>query len=261
MNGSPWKWDHGSLAKSIVEKSKSFAASSRGVYVSNDKIEKKVIKMKLATRSNTAMFAQMLLYTRRKFKHRGIQLIKVGDPDWLNIKEACSLATEFCNEFGLTKKMGYYEYISMGLKKMKNFSFYKFKSMHSSICNEFEAIQIIAKDKTPQRTKECHDIYLKFISEKIGFAQGFRDIPEKYQYFIKAKEEAEKYRVSSKVYIAAQFQGFEWNNSVPDPAQLVGLKSVDRLQKYAFENNIQIGNKSQNINWKKIKEYGRDNSK
>lgn len=244
----------------IMQKGKSYAAVSRGVKVSNDKLEKKVIKMKLAGRSNTAMFAQILSLVRQKLKHRGITMIKVGDPDWLNIKEACKLATDFCNEFQLDIKTGYGLYLTMGMNKMKNFSVFKFRTLHSAICNEYEAIQVIERDQTPNKTEECHSIYLANISQRIGFSQGYKDNPEKYQYFVRAKEDAQKYKVSLRVYISAQFQGFDWNNSVPDPAQLVGTKSIDRLQKYAFENNIQIGKKGDDIDFKKIRKHGKDNS-
>ena len=241
------------LAGIILSKSKKYSAVSRGVKVSNDKLEKKVIKMKLAGRSNTAIFAQMLLLVRQQMKHRGLHLVKVGDPDWLNLKESCKLATDFCNEFQLELKKGYKEYLQLGLKKMKNFSIYKFKTLHAAICNEYEAIQVINQDKTPQATEDCHNIYLANIANKTGYSQGYKDFPEKYQYFIKAKEEAKKFGVSNKVYIAAQFQGFEWNNSVPDPAQLVGVKSIDRLQKYAFEHSIRLGEKRNVVNFKQIK--------
>lgn len=236
-----------------MELGKSYSASSRSIKVTNDKLEKKVIKLKLAGRSDTAVFAQLLLLVRQQLKHRGLKLIKVGDPDWLNIKEACKLATDFCNEFQLEIKTGYKEYIKLGMRKMKNFSVFKFKNLHSAICNEYEAIQIINQDRTPNQTEECHDIYLANIADRTGFSQGYKDYPEKYQYFVKAKEEAKKFGVSSRIYISAQFHGFEWNNSVPDPAQLVGPKSLDRLQKYAFANNIRLGEKVSRINFKQVK--------
>lgn len=236
-----------------MEKAKSYSVNSRGVRVSNDKLEKKVIKMKLAGRSNTAMFAQILLLVRRQMKHRGISLIRVGDNDWLNLKESCKLATEFCNEFQIPIKEGYRTYVTLGLKKMKNFSIYKFKTLHAAICNEYEAIQVINQDKYPQSTEDCHNIYLSNISDKTGYSQGYKDFPEKFQYFVKASEEAKKMGVSNKIYIAAQFQGFEWNNSVPDPTQLVGPKSIARLQRYAFEHSILLGQKREVINFKKIK--------
>lgn len=250
----------GAFANRILNKGKSFSANSRGVYVSNDKIEKKVIKMKLAGRSDTSVFAQTLSLVRQQFKHRGIKLIRVGDKDWLSLKEVCKMATEFCNEFGLHVNKGYKEYIQLGMKMMKNFSVFKFKSLHSSICNQYEAIQKIAQDKTPEITKQCHLIYLGLISEKTGYAQGYEDNPEKYQYFVQAKEEAKKYGVSQKVYFKAQFDGLEWVNAIPDPAQLVGAKAIERLQKYAFTHKIRIGEKTGGINFKRIRTNGKNHN-
>ncbi len=232
---------------------RSHSIASRSISVSNDKLAKKTEKLKLVSRSNTGIFMQILMLTRRRLKHRGIKLIGPNDREWIEFKDTCKLATDFCNEFQIEIKLGYKEYLEMGLKKMKNFSIHKFKSMHSAICNEYEAKQIIGRDKTPSKTEECHDIYLGMISQQIGYAQGYKELPEKYKYFVEAKKEAHKLGVSCKVYIAAQFEGFEWANTAPDPAQLVGIKAIERLQKYAFAHSITLGQKRETINWKKIK--------
>lgn len=248
------------VARRLCERGKSYTCNARGVYASNDKVEKKVIKMQLATRNDASIFAQLLLLIRRQMKHRGITLIQPGQAEWFNLKEICKLATEFCQEFQIGIKEGYKEYLKIGLGKMKNFSLNKFKSIHSAICNHYEAMQVIEQDPTPIETKTCHDIYMGIISDKIGFSHGYEDAPEKYKHFVEAKQEAKKYGVSLKVYIKSQFEGFEWNNSVPDPTQLTGSKSIDRLQKYAFQNNIQLGKRSTVVDFKKIK-HGRDSSK
>lgn len=209
--------------------------------------------MKLVNRTDTGVFAQMLLLVRRQMKHRGLRLIQPGEPEWFNIKDACKLATDFCNEFQISLKDGYKEYLKIGASKMKNFSINKFKSLHAVICNEYEAIQIIKQDKTPSETEDCHDYYLAHIANKIGYSQGYKGNPEKYKYFIEAKQSAKELCISTKVYIAAQFKGFEWNDSIPDPAQLVGTKALDRVQKYAFENGVTLGKKQTTIDFKQIK--------
>lgn len=241
------------LAKEILVKAKSYSVNARGVYSSNDKVEKKVIKMRLSARSDTAIFAQLLLLLRRQAKHRGLTLIQPGEPEWFNLKEASKLATEFCNEFQISLKEGYKEYIKIGLSKMKNFSVNKFKTIHAHICNEYEAIQEIARDPTPQETLKCHSIYMGIIGDKIGFTHGYQNIPIKYRYFVKAKEEAKKLGVTLSFYIKAQFQGLEWASAIPDPSQLVGITALERLQKYAFENNQVLGEKRNIVDFKKIK--------
>lgn len=241
------------VARMIVEKAKTYSINSRSVYVTNDKLLKKTDKVQLANRSNTGTFAMQLLLVRRKLKHRGLQLIKPGDNDWLGLKEVTKLATEFCNEASINTKQGYRDYIEIGMGMMKNFSVFKFKSIHSAICNRYEAIQEIQKDRTPEETEKIHSHYLSVISEKVGFTQGYKDIPEKYVCFVKAKEEAHKLGISAKQYIQAQFGAFEWKSGIPDPMQLTGIKAIERVQRYAFENQIKLGPQSRSINFKKIK--------
>jgi len=254
----PISWDHKGLAKHLVEKAKSYSLSSRAVYVTNDKLLKKTEKMQLANRSNTGMFAQMLLLVRRQAKHRGLQLIGPGSPEWFNLKEACKLATEFCNEFEMGLKEGYKEYLTTGMGMMKNFSIFKFKTIHAAICNRVEAVQEIKRDRSPDDTKQAHDYYLAIISERVGLVQDYTASPEKYQFFIKAKDEAHLLGISVKQYMQAQFGAFEWKSGIPDPMQLVGTKARERVQRWAFEKGIKLGRQgSKAINFHKIKKHGK----
>ena len=235
-----------------MEKARSLSLNSRNIYISTEKLLKKADKVKLAARSDTGVFAAQLLLIRRKLKHRGLALIRPGDPDWFNIKEATKLATEFSNEFSLEPKIGYRIYIETGMGMMKNFSVFKFRSIHAAICNRYEAMQEIQQDKRPDLTEKMHNFYLAIISEKVGFTQHYKNNPEKYVYFKRAREEAERVGINPRQYIQAQFGAFEWKSGIPDPMQLVGTKAIERVQRYAFENQIQIGKRS-GIDFKNIK--------
>lgn len=240
-------------ARLIMKLGVKYSLPSRALYVSNNKVEQKVAKMKLATSSDAGRFAQTLLYIRRQMKHRGITLIQPGQGDWLMVKELTKLATEFCNEFELNQKEGYKIYLQIGIGKMKNFSLNKLKSLHAAVFLSYEATQIIEQDKTPAETAQLHDLFMANISDKVGYSHSYKNIPEKYRYFVEAKQEAKKLGVSYKVYIKAQFQAFEWNNSIPDPAQLVGPKALDRIQKYCYTENITMGEKSTTVNFRGLK--------
>lgn len=253
VEGSPIKWPYNKMAKDIVNLCKTHSIASRSITITNDKLLKKTDKLKLAGRSDTSIFAQMLLYSRRKLKHRGLQLIEPGSNDWFNLKETCKLATDFCNEFQIPIKQGYQVYLNIGLPMMKNFSIFKFKTLHASICNKYEAQLKISADNNATKTKEAHDIYLAIISEKIGYSQGYEDNPEKYQYFVDVAADAKRYGISIKQYLRSQFDAFDWRAGVPDPAQLVGTKAGDRLQKWAFSNNIMLGSKKVAVDFKNIK--------
>lgn len=236
-----------------MQYAKKYSVPSRAIIATNDKVYKKAEKIKLAARSDASIFAQLLLYTRRKLKHKGIQLIEAGTNDWFNLKEVCKLATDFCNEFQVDIKKGYKEYLEIAMGMMKGFSINKFKSLHQGICTIYESQLEIESDKTPEETRGAHDHYLRIISERTGFTQGFTNQVEKYRFFIKVKEEAKKVGVSVQEWIEAQFYAFEYKAGIPDPAQLVGIKAMDRVQKYCFEKGIKMGKKETKINFDKIR--------
>lgn len=238
------------LAKEICLRARGRTAVQRSIVSSNEKTERKAEKIKLAGRSSTAVFAQLVLLTRRKLHHRGLTLIEAGSNEWFQLKEVCKLATDFCNEFQLPFKQGCIEYLRIGMGKMKNFSLGKFKSMHQAVCKDFEAEQEILKDKTPTETDQLYKLYLAKVNEKVGWEfSDYKDNPEKYVCFIRAKECARKIGIGIKTYINAQFSTME---SVPDPYQLYGDKAIQRVRKYCYENNISV-KAAKTIDFSKIK--------
>ena len=238
------------LAKEICLKARGKTAAQRSIVSSNDKMERKAEKIKLAGRSSTAAFAQLVLLTRRKLHHRGLTLIEPGSNEWFQLKEVCKLACDFCNEFQLPFKPGCIEYLRIGMGKMKNFSLGKFKSMHQAICKDYEAEQEILSDKTPSQTEQLYNLYLAKVNEKVGWEfSDYKSNPEKYVCFIRAKECAAKIGIGVKTYINAQFSTME---SIPDPYQLYGDKAIMRVRKYCYENSITI-KAAKTIDFSKIK--------
>lgn len=241
------------LAQKIAIKAKGYALSHRSITVSNDKLKRDAKKVALLGRSDTAIFGQILTLVRKQHKHRGISLPKAGTPEFIQLKETAKLATDFMNEFGLEKRAAYKAYVTLGLKKMKNFSIHKFPAMHGSICKDYEAISIIESDINTEKTREAHDYYIGKISAKIGFATGYEENPEKYICFVEMVATCLKRKIRIKDYIDAQFHGFAWRDGVPDPYQLNGEKAMERVQKYLFENK---GSKelvdTPKINFKKL---------
>lgn len=241
------------MADDICRAGKGYALTTRSLSVSNDKLMRQATKLKASMVGDTSLFSMCLTQIRRKFNHRGINQVTPGEVEWLQLKEVCALATEFCNEFGITKRLGYVLYCEMAMGKMKNYSLNKFKSLHKVLCEEYEANQVIKKDDNKRATERAHDIYCKLISERTGFAQGYKDMPIKYQYFVKAANEAARMKIEVSVYIKAQFFYVDFTNQIPDPLQLVGPKAIDKLQKYCFENSIKINKVETRVDWKKIK--------
>jgi len=246
-------FDYEKLADAILYKAKGKAATNRSITVSNEKILKKTEKIKASYQSEAGLFSATLVRIRRELKHRGINQIKQGDSEWLQIKEVAALATEFCNEYGLVQREGYEQYCRIALGMMRNYSLNKFKSLHPVIFKQYDALEIIRSDKYPERTLKGHDIYCSIIEEKVGYVQGYKQQPEKYMYFVLARIEADKFDVPVGVYIKAQFVYLEFTNSFPDPVQLIGQKAIERLQKHCYDQGIKLGKKAAKINWDKIR--------
>lgn len=242
------------ISRFVCNYAKGISLNHRAIPITNDKLKRDTNKITASLKINANLFSQTLLLLRRKEKHKGLQLITPNHKDWLQLKEVCNLATEFCNEYNLDLKDGYKKYISIGLLKAKNFNLLKLKTLHSAIYNYFESEQVIIKDKNKDLTEEAHNIFLKIVSDRIGYFSGYKDNFEKYQYFCKAKDKAIELGVSIKAYITSQFIYIDFTNQIPDPIQLVGEKAIERLQKYCFEHKIKIGeNKEQKVNFKKLK--------
>lgn len=241
------------IADNLLRAARGYAITSRSITISNDKLMRQATKLKASMVSDTSLFSMCLTQIRRKFNHRGINQVLPGEVEWLQLKEICALATEFCNEFRVDRREGYVIYCELAMTKMKNYSLNKFKSLHRVICEEYEALNIIRSDPHDKLTTRAHDIYCKLIAERIGFVQGYKDMPIKYQYFAKAAAESVRMKIEVGVYIKAQFFYIDFTNQVPDPVQLVGPKAIDKLQKYCFENSIKINKVETKVDWKKIK--------
>lgn len=250
-----------SITKQVVIRAKTKSLSSRLIVVTNDKLLKQSEKVKLARRDDASIFAQQLLLIRRKYKHRGIQLINPGDVQWLQIKEVCKLATEFCNEFQIALKEGYRIYCEMGIQLMKNYSLARFKNLHATIYQRYECMVEIQEDKWPQTTELIYSYYLKKVNEKIGWvSNNFKEDPTKYVYFVRVRKEAQQLNLKPQTYIDAQFAGLEWANAIPDPSQMIGLKATERLMKYCYENDITTKPEKKQIDFSKIKGHGKKNA-
>lgn len=242
------------LHNSIISRISKFGVPKRSIVITNDKLLKSSTRLLTSSKDDSSKFAHYLLMVRRKLKHKGITSIKPGSRDWLMLKEITKNCLSFCNDFGLTKNDGFKIYIEIALKKMVKYSINKFTSLHQAVCNDYEAINIISTDLSPDRTTLAHSIYGKLVGEKTGIPIDYTRNPEKYQYFILAKSEANKINVPIEHYIKAQFAGLEWANAIPDPAQLVGDKAIQRLQRYLSENKITINKQEEmvSVDWDKI---------
>ena len=225
----------------------------RSISISNDKLLRTSKKLISSSISNANLMAELLLLMRQKAHHVGVLRITPGSSGWTEIKDLTNLANQFVIEFNLETKAGYITYLKLGMSKMKKFSMGKLKSLHGAICTEYEAIEKIEKDKTPSATREAYEVYRDIISSKTGIPDiGYDKLPEKYAVFIEVKEEAQKLGIAIPKYIQAQFDGLSFRDQIPDPLQMVGDKASIRVQRYCFENNINL-KKKKVVDYQKIK--------
>ncbi len=229
------------LANALIQHGKPYSLTNRSIISNTAKLEKSKSRVLKSSRDDAGRFSATLTLIRRQKKHRGIALIKVGSPNWLLIKEASSLAVNFCNDFNLKRDEGFRAYISLALDKMGNkFDLRRFNAYHQYICEAYANVQELHKDITPNQTSKALIEYNKLMNET-GVVQDYSKDPNILIYFLKAKQEANKAKVSIESYIKAQFVGLEWCHSTPSPSQLVGTGAIDRLNKYIKSTGIKPG--------------------
>lgn len=235
------------LARHILVRSRQHSLTARSLFVDKAKLVKSTSKVVMSSRDDASVFAHLLNLHRKQLHHRGISIIKVGSRDWLMIKEITKLANDFCEDFQLKRGMGYQAYIKLTLFRMGNkFNLNKFNSLHQTICDDHQANRDILHDITPQMTQIVQFQYEKRLGEK-GIVRDYSKEPSKYIFFIKVKEECQKYGVTIAHYIQAQFEGLEWANAIPEPNQLIGDKAIDRLNRFLIKNHIKPTKGKENV--------------
>jgi len=202
-----------SMVDEIMMRAKAKSIHTRTITVSNDRLEKKANRQLSSSRADADLFAQLVYARRKAMKHRGISQIKPGSRDWEVLKEVTGHALDFCNEFDLPKRKGFIIYIDTSLSLIKKFILNKILSLHEAICNRYDAITEIEKDEDSEMTEVMYERYNKYIIENTGIFSNLKEIPEKYVYFVRAREESRRLNLSPKVYIDAQFKGLDFTKS------------------------------------------------
>lgn len=226
------------LVNDIFYRAKPYSISSRTVTTSNDRIEKKIKRVTNTTRLDSDIFSQLIYAKRKSLKHRGISMIKSGSKDWDILKEVTGQALLFCEDFELSIREGFIKYIEIGLSKMSKYGLNKFLGMYQGISETHQALIDISEDEDPGGTKKMYEYYTKIIADKTGVFERLEELPEKYVWFIKARNQADDLKVPHNVYIKAQFEALNFAKGIPYPSQMVGPKATERVNRYAFSKGI-----------------------
>jgi len=233
-----------SMVEEIMMRAKAKSIHTRTVTISDDKLEKKLNKLLKSSRADADLFARIIYTTRKhKLKHKGISQIKPGGRDWETVKEITGQALEFCEEYDLNPRKGFILYAEIGISKMKKFILNKFLGMYEGICERYEAVTEIGGDEDSEMTEVMYKHYNSFIISNTGIFTDLKLIPEKYVYFVKARQQAKELNLSPKIYIDAQFEELDFTKNIPHPSQLVGVKAIERVMRYCYKNQIRVDGK------------------
>lgn len=227
------------LTSEVFHIGKPLSIHTRTVTVSNERMERKTKKLLESSRRDADLLAQLIYAARQKLKHR-VRLIKPSSKDWPMVKEITAHALDFSNEFGFTRKSGFRKYLEVGISKMQKFALPKFLNMYEGICLTYQCMLEIQQDKDSEMTSEMYKLYSQRIIENTGIHDRLEELPDKYVWFVRAREEAKKMNISVKIYLNAQFAGLDFTKGIPHPTQLVGAKATERVIRYCYENEIKI---------------------
>ena len=231
------------LVEHVFIEATPYSISSRTVVPTNNRIEKKIEKLVKSSRMDADLLANALYLVRKKLKHKGITQIKPGTKDWETIKTLSINAVEFCNDFNLDKKLGFLKFIEIGLSRLgPKFNLNKLGSLNGTISEIYEANLEILKDDEPDLTMELYQLYSKHILSQTGIFEDFSNEPEKYVWFVRARQQAKKINLSLDLYIEAQFEALDFTRGIPYPSQLVGPKANQRIYQYLYKRGLKLDN-------------------
>ena len=235
------------------------AINTRGILVSNNKINKQVNNVLLADKGDAQMVADIIYATRIKLKHRGVRKINQGNlREWTNCRKLAEICNTFCQDFELPPREGFIKYIELGIKKMPDARGLTTRliGLQDSITEEFSAIKEIQElsPKDKQTISQIQDFYVRQIADRTGIYEPIKD-PGKFTHFIRLYDFLNKKGWNYKEYIIAQFEGLAWCNGIPELSQLTSEKAISRYNKYLYkhgEDITQEDNDEEGSLWDKI---------
>lgn len=220
------------------------AINTRGILVSNNKINKQVNNVLLADKGDAQRVADIIYATRIKLKHKGVRKINQGNlREWTNCKKLAEICNTFCQDFELPTREGFIKYIELGIKKMPDARSLTTRliGLQDSITEEFSAIKEIQElsPKDKQTISQIQDFYVRQIADRTGIYEPIKD-PGKFTHFIRLYDFLNKKGWNYKEYIIAQFEGLAWCNGIPELSQLTSEKAISRYNKYLYKHGEDI---------------------
>lgn len=243
--------DAESVSNIILMKARKYQLSNRKLLNKDEKTTQKTSSINRSSIENAMLMAKVIYYNRKKLKHRGIEIITPGHKDFSMVKTITKNAMEYHEAYwegtGGSLENSFDFYISLALKGMQKFSLPKLQYSHVATMEYMEAAELVSNNKNLAISESAYKCYTQFVIKSVGsLLMDYRHDPTKFKYFVLVAIECKKLGVKAEDYITAQFEGLAWTNGIPEPHQLIGDKAQERLQKYLYQNSIQLNSGQKN---------------
>lgn len=249
---------------SFFKKARENTQDNRSLYISNKKQQDKASSRIRSSISDANLLADIIYSNRVKLKHIGVTKIKQNEPQWIQIKELVPIINNFCSTHRFQKRKGYLEFIEIGFKLLSqtnrpNYQYCSswFIKNASTIISYYDSLKSLNGDNNPVGTREIYGIYTNKVLEMVGVSNNYKSQPDKYIYFLRAREMADNIGVDYEDFINAQFEALEFCNGIPNIEDLSNEKANQRLVRYLSNHNLNINYQKptlvENFDWDDFK--------
>lgn len=250
------------LVNYLMDRGVHYSLSNRNQLVDiKDAQRKRVERISKSPTDDATLFNKTLNYTRDRLKHRGYTKYTQSHRDWEFIVELTGLANNFCEAYGLSKEKGYRDYIALMFKgRTGAFKIRQMKAFHDTIMQRYECVITINQDENSEATELAHKTYQELVYEATGITLNYKDMPEKYVFFVKVAELSKQMGVSTDKYIMGNFESLAaFSTGIPAPEQLVTNNGKERVIRWLAENRVRSTKPKVNKNL--VEEFKRRQSK
>ena len=171
-----------------------------------------------------------------------IKVLTIGknSPMFLTLKEVTCQAIEFCRLFNLDHEIGFKDYVETGLKLLnRKYSLYRLKSYGPKVVEYYSDMVVIANDISPDKTNQMITAWGNSLIKYFGETGKSIHIEGENNraHFIYAKEDADFYEASYTDWMNAQFEKWQYLNSIPAYTQLHGDNAKLAYGTYCAKSN------------------------
>lgn len=180
-----------------------------------------------------------ILYTERiKHKHTTITPINQGDSAWTMLTEIARDAYEFGEMFPATPlDAAYHRYVDIGLTLMgRGYGLNKFKYFKEKIFETQGRLVLVEKDPDKEATDDFQAVWEQEMQAHSKVSVDITVLDR--AHFIYARVEAEKANASYRDWIAAQFKGLAFLNTVPNLTQFHTPDAAKRYTEYTLKHGL-----------------------